>query len=245
MTNAVTLDFHNTIGRCDSWFELEVRGLLPGFLAWQASQNGGTEDRATIQSAADTYQEIRRTVIQTGLELTAEQCVAEGLRRLGRETRDVDIARGIEDLMRATLHDLAPLPGAIELIRSLQRHDVRLGIVSSAVYHPFLEWSLEAFGVRDAFAAVVTSASAGYYKSRTEIYLQTLDTLGVPPEHAVHIGDSWRWDVGTAKRAGIQTVWLNANGDSSEVDPDLEMMTLSGAAPAVLALLGLVEAVSL
>ena len=40
MTYAVTLDFHNTLAQCESWFELEVRGLLPRFLEWHAGETG-------------------------------------------------------------------------------------------------------------------------------------------------------------------------------------------------------------
>jgi hypothetical protein len=28
-TRAVTIDFHNTLARCDRWFDLEVRALCP------------------------------------------------------------------------------------------------------------------------------------------------------------------------------------------------------------------------
>ena len=146
--------------------------------------------------------------------------------------------------MRATLHDLAPVPGALELIRDLTRSGVLLGIVSSAVYHPFLVWSLDAFGISGSFATVVTSASAGYYKSRTEIYAHALEQLRVDPARSVHVGDSWRWDAGTAKLAGMKTVWLNPKSVDADVTPDLEIASLHGAAPAILGLLGIPSALA-
>jgi FMN phosphatase YigB (HAD superfamily) len=239
MTYAVTLDFHNTLARCESWFELEVRGLLPAYLGWHAEVSGQILAPETRALAASIYREIRRSVIESGYELTAEACVVAGLERIGLSATASDIDRGVEFLMRATLHDLAPVPGALELIDELQRAGVRLGIISSAVYHPFLEWSLESFGVAGSFTSVVTSASAGFYKSRTEIYAHALELLDVQPGRAVHVGDSWRWDAGTAKRAGMKTVWLNAMDVESEVVADLEISSLHGAAPAILGLLGL------
>ena len=99
-----------------------------------------------------------------------------------------------------------------------------MGIVSSAVYHPFLEWTLEAFGIRDAFHVVITSASAGFYKSRAELYVHAAELLGATPQRMVHVGDSFRFDVAGASRAGMGTVWLR--GDRSEpedpsIQPDL------------------------
>jgi HAD superfamily hydrolase (TIGR01509 family) len=239
MTYAVTLDFHDTLARCDSWFELEVRGLLPRFLEWHALDVGAPLASETREQAAKVYREIRKAVIESGYELTAAACVATGLERLGLHATEAQIDRGVEQLMRGTLYDLSPIPGALDLIAGLRQAGVRLGIVSSAVYHPFLGWALEAFGVADDFVSVVTSASAGFYKSRIEIYANALAQLEVEPARAVHVGDSWRWDAGTAKHAGMKTVWLNAKNAEADIVPDLEIRTLQGAAPAILGLLGL------
>lgn len=237
MTYAVTLDFHNTLASCDSWFELEVRGLVAGFLRWRASERGEPQDVAAEHAAATEYRALRREIIEHGEELSAERCVAVVLDRVGREATTDEIERGVETLMRSTLHDLAPIPGSLELVAALRAAGVRLGVVSSAVYHPFLEWSLTAFGISDAFASIVTSASAGSYKSRPEIYAHALARLGATSDRSVHIGDSFRWDVTTAKRAGMRTVWFNPSAATVDGAPDLEIRTLAGAAPAILDLL--------
>src|SRR5262249_62241757 len=112
--------------------------------------------------------------------------------------------------------------------------------VASAVYHPFLEWTLERFGIRDAFAVVTTSASAGYYKSRPEIFWQTLQQLEVDPARSVHVGDSWRFDVAGARRAGMRTVLIAAEHDPvacEEITPDLVVSSLDNAAPRIMGVL--------
>ncbi|MER3484671.1 MAG: hypothetical protein C4345_00535, partial [Chloroflexota bacterium] len=109
----------------------------------------------------------------------------------------------------------------------------RLGIISSAVYHSFVEWALERFGIREHFAHVTTSASSGYYKSRPEIFWQTLDLLGAEPSRSVHVGDSLRFDVLGAQRAGMRAVWLARDDPARTVEaiePDLVLPTLQGAA---------------
>jgi FMN phosphatase YigB (HAD superfamily) len=122
-------------------------------------------------------------------------------------------------------------------VRELSQTGAPIGIVSSAVYHPFLEWTLEAFGLRDAFQVIVTSASAGFYKSRPEIFLHAAEALGADPGRMVHVGDSLRFGVGGAGRAGMAAVWLRHDGGRHEADaftPDLTLETLVAAAPRIL-----------
>lgn len=236
MPYAVTFDFHNTLARCDSWFELEVRRLVSAFLQRRAKETGRVVAPATLEAATAAYRDLRREIIGHGNELTAERCVATVLDRLELSASDAEIAHGVESLMRVAIADLTPIPGAIDLVLALRKEGIILGVVSSAVYHPFLEWSLASFGILDAFSTVVTSASAGFYKSRTEIYTHSLDRLGAEAENAIHIGDSLNWDVNTAKRAGMKTVWLNPSRLSSDPGPDLDITTLVGAFPQVLGL---------
>jgi FMN phosphatase YigB (HAD superfamily) len=128
----------------------------------------------------------------------------------------------------------------VETVRALHDDGIRLGVVSSAVYHPFLEWSLEMFGIASAFTTVVTSASAGFYKSRPEIYRRAAEHLGVSPNRIVHVGDSLRFDVGGASRAGMGTVWLQhreRREDERKFSPDLTLSTLTDSAAALQALL--------
>jgi putative hydrolase of the HAD superfamily len=109
--------------------------------------------------------------------------------------------------MRQALEEVRPMPGAVAAVRALRERGLRCGIVSSAVHHPFLEWTIERFGLGDAFATIVTSASSGYYKSRPEIYATALRGLGVGPGEAIHVGDSYRFDVQGARGAGLRAIW--------------------------------------
>jgi HAD superfamily hydrolase (TIGR01509 family) len=239
MVGTVTFDFHNTLAVCDAWFELEVRGLAAAYLSWRAARDGAVVSPELTAAANAAYRRLRVAIIDHGNELPAEECVAEVLAGLAEPVEPPLIAAGVADLMRASLAGVAPVRGAVETVRALAAAGLRLGVVSSAVYHPFLEWTLERFGVRDAFHDVTTSASAGYYKSRPEIYWHAVAALGGDPQRAVHVGDSYRFDVGGARRAGLRTVWLRAP-DAAPPDgppPDLTVGSLEGAAPGILALL--------
>lgn len=237
---AITFDFHNTLAECPEWFELEVRHLPSAFLTWHASQGDTAYTDEVLTDADDRYRTLRREIMDHGNELTAEQSLRVIFDAMGIPSHDAEIEQGVADLMREAAGKARPIPGAVETVRALAQTDIRLGVVSSAVYHPFLEWTLEEFGIKDDFTTIVTSASAGFYKSRPEIYLHAAELLAASPTMMVHVGDSLRFDVGGASRAGIGTVWLqfpDKPGDGSEYVPDLTVSTLEGSAPAILDLL--------
>jgi HAD superfamily hydrolase (TIGR01509 family) len=237
---AITFDFHNTIAACDAWFQLEVRHLVSAFLEWEARSIGTLFGPALADAADAEYRRLRHAIHLHGHELPAERCVAAVLGRLGIRVDPSEIARGVDELMRTTLPHAKPMIGALETVKELAGDGVALGIVSSAVHHPFLEWTLERFGIREAFDIVTTSASAGYYKSRPEIYWQALQRLGVDPARSVHVGDSWRFDVAGARRAGMRTVLIARAHDPSAGEwpaPDLVVPSLEDAAPRILGVL--------
>lgn len=239
MAGSVTFDFHNTLVRCDAWSDLEVRHLCSAFFRWDARGRGETVDPALQAEADQSYRRLREHVVRDGNEVTAEACVAHVAETLGQRADAGSIRSGVEALMRETLAEAEPIPGALTAVRELHARGVPIGVVSSAVYHPFLEWSLAAFGLRDAFADVTTSASAGFYKSRPEIYWHAAAALGASPGGSVHVGDSYRFDVLGARRAGFGTVWLRGDGNDPPdgEPPDLTLGSLEGAAAPILALL--------
>ena len=241
MTQAVTFDFHNTLAVCDAWFELEIRDLAAAYLSWQARQAGnGPGDPALLTTATTTYRQLRLEIIEHGNELAAEACVTQVLERLSLPVDTASIIQGVGELMRDVFSEVTPVPGAAATVRGLHAAGVTMGIVSSAVYHPFLEWTLARFELRDAFLDVTTSASAGYYKSRPELFWHAAAALGADSKTTVHVGDSYRFDVEGADRAGMKTVWLNRDGKpapESNVTPALTLGSLEGADRAILALL--------
>jgi FMN phosphatase YigB (HAD superfamily) len=232
VAHAVTIDFHDTLFQCDDWFELEVRELPLRYLGWRASQVDGRQSDFEADDVARRYRQLRRRAIDSGVEVDAVDCVVRVCGEIGVEVDRADVERGVAVLMREVLPTACPRPGAVELVRLLRASGVKLGIISNAIYHPYLEWSLQAHALLDQFELILSSAMAGFYKSRVELYQIAATALGVQPERIVHIGDSYLFDVVGASRAGMRTVWLNLNGaDATDVAPDLEVRSLEGLAP--------------
>jgi HAD superfamily hydrolase (TIGR01549 family) len=205
MRSAITFDFHNTLIHCDEWFDLEVRDL-PAKVGAALSL---TDDHAVT----DAYRALRREVMEHGIEMDAVAGVVEAWRRTGVDLDDQTVQPIIDDLMRSLVPSSTVVPGATELLDDLRTWGIPIGVVSSAVHDAFLRWSLGYHGLLDAFSDVLSSAAAGYYKSRPEIYQIAYERLGADPGASVHIGDSFSYDHLTASRVGTGTIWLNTTGE--------------------------------
>lgn len=112
-------------------------------------------------------------------------------------------------------------------------------VVSSAAYHPFLEWTLERFGIDQCFEAVLTSADCGHYKSSPRIYELAAEMLGRRPETVIHMGDSERFDVRSAQQAGMRAVLVDWDGNGAGcTSADLRVETLCGLPDRLIATFG-------
>jgi FMN phosphatase YigB (HAD superfamily) len=224
----VTIDFHNTLVECDPWFILEVKTLAAEFLRWRGNITGTAPGPDLLAEATRVYRTIRVGVIQSGRERDAVDCVEATLRIIRMPVDPALVEQGVAVLMRACVPSATPVEGAPGLVHALHDAGVQLAVVSSAAYHPFLEWSLSAHGMLDSFQAIVTSASCGIYKSDPEIYRHTLRVLDADPATAVHIGDSQRFDVASAGHVGMATVWYDRDGESlTHPLPNLSVRSLA------------------
>ena len=236
----VTFDFHNTLVRCDAWFDLEVR-MLPGrvldLLEYSNVLARGSVDPIRLESA---YRTLRAEIIEHGRELDAVAGTIEAFARVGKSLEPSAIRDHVDSLFRSLVPDSVLVDGANETVSWLAHHGIRVAVISSAVHHDFLEWSLTHHGIRDHLTLINTSASTGYYKSNPEIYRRTFAELGVRPDRVLHVGDSYRFDHIAGLAAGARTVWLNEGGipvPESTTPPARELSTLLGAGPILQAML--------
>jgi FMN phosphatase YigB (HAD superfamily) len=239
MTPTITFDFHNTLIECDEWFQIEIRTLVSDVLRYWHDLGEIDVPGAVLANADAEYRKLRLAIHGHGHELPADRAVRTILDRIGFTLpwEAIDIA--LDSIMRDAFRGARPVDGAPETVHALAASGIQLGVVSSAVHHDFLLWSLERYGMLGSFDRVVTSASCGFYKSRPEIYWSALAELDARPSQAVHIGDSLRFDVGGASRAGMRTAWYQRPGGKESptpgLIPDLTVSSMAGIAPALAA----------
>ncbi|WP_030165781.1 HAD family hydrolase [Spirillospora albida] len=98
----------------------------------------------------------------------------------------------------------APVPGAVDLVRSLARAGVPLAVVTSG-QRPYAEGLLGALGIRDLLDIVVTAGDVVTGKPHPEGYLAAASHLNVPPAAAVGFEDAPA-GVAAVKAAGMTCV---------------------------------------
>ena len=110
--------------------------------------------------------------------------------------------------------DVTFLPGAREALGALA-DDHRLGVVTNGgpdTQKP----KLDALDLGGAFETVVYAGHDAAPKPDRAPFDRALGDLGVPPERAVHIGNSFDADVAGAHAAGLRSVWVPEEGSYDE-----------------------------
>ena len=138
------------------------------------------------------------------------------LRETGRSLSPEEIDRLQEahaGHYRAHAHEVAPLPGARELLSFLTGAGVRWAIATSG-YAATARPALDLLGL-PGDTPMVTRDLVRHAKPDPDLFLAAAAMLGVEPQHAMVVGDSV-WDLLAARRAGSLGVGLMSGGYGRE-----------------------------
>jgi putative hydrolase of the HAD superfamily len=104
----------------------------------------------------------------------------------------------------------AMFAGAWQMLRTLHRR-FALAVISDTGFASgrAQDRLLEKDGARGFFSATIYSMDVGHAKPRPEIFATAVETLGVPANEILHIGDNERTDVRGALAAGFRAVRLD------------------------------------
>ncbi len=102
-------------------------------------------------------------------------------------------------------------PGTRETLVELQRQGLKLAVISN--WDQRLPLLLERLELADHFDSFAISAIVGVEKPHPRIFETALAALGVPAEHALHVGDSRRDDLEGALAVGMQALLFSPAGD--------------------------------
>jgi len=130
--------------------------------------------------------------------LTAERLNAQP--ELVRDKIDRLIYRGWEPLfLRIKL-----LPHVTEMLTELKAAGFKLGMLSD--FPP--QAKLENLGIAGFWDAALCSEATGALKPATRPFACLAEALGCAPQRILYVGNSYRYDVLGAKRAGMKTALL-------------------------------------
>ncbi|MGF1728053.1 pyrimidine 5'-nucleotidase [Photobacterium kasasachensis] len=122
----------------------------------------------------------------------------------------------------------APLPGAKELLHSLQDR-AELGIITNG-FTELQQVRLERTGFQDYFSTLVISEQVGIAKPDRGIFDFALAQMGHPDKDEVlMVGDNPHSDILGGINAGIHTCWLNTHGHQAPegIKPNYQVSTLN------------------
>ena len=153
---------------------------------------------------------------RVGLEEARRERFRRVFGSLGVELGDRDV-----DLTAAAYRDgykLArrALAGAVELLEAL-RGRARIAIVTNNLLEEQQD-KLQYCALAPFVDALIASEDVGVSKPDPAIFHIALERVGVTPDAAVMVGDSWANDIVGAARAGIRAVWFNP--DRKPVPPE-------------------------
>ncbi len=161
----------------------------------------------------------------------------QGLPRLpsvGHDTALADrLAAAIYDGYQDTRH-WGLYPDVVPTLEALRRAGLCMGIISDwghGLEAIVLELELHAY-----LEFLVVSSRVGVSKPDPAVFAMALDRIGVLPERAIYVGDTYLKDVLGARAAGLAPVLLDRSGSAiahdCQVVGDLrELLPLVGAAP--------------
>jgi putative hydrolase of the HAD superfamily len=98
------------------------------------------------------------------------------------------------------------VPGTREMLEGLRAVGLRLAVISNADGR--VAGYLGTAGLADCFELIVDSAIEGIEKPDPRIFGVACERLGVAPEEAVYVGDTFEVDVLGARAAGIRAILL-------------------------------------
>lgn len=120
--------------------------------------------------------------------------------------------------------------GALEALALLRAKGYRLWLLSNA-QRVFTAYELRHLGLDTVFDAVYISSDHGCRKPDTRFFRALIDEHGLDISKCLMIGNDRRTDIGGAKAAGLDTLYMHTNitpPGQTEADPAL----LPGVAPA-------------
>jgi HAD superfamily hydrolase (TIGR01509 family) len=115
-----------------------------------------------------------------------------------------------EIFKRSYLGQLAPTPGARDLVAALGARGAKLAVASSAGADE-LDALLDAAGVGDLLRTTTSADDAARSKPDPDILAAALKKLGLPAAKCVLVGDS-PYDAQAARSAGIAFVGVRCGG---------------------------------
>jgi len=138
---------------------------------------------------------------------------------------DIIASEKEENYRQRVRRNIKPLPGAIELIKSLKEHGFSVALASSAPVEN-IRLILRGLDIEDFFPVIVFGREVSEGKPSPQGFLLAAEKLGVEPKNCIVIEDAIA-GVAAAKRAGMHCIAVTSTHPrGSLMEADLVVSTL-------------------
>jgi putative hydrolase of the HAD superfamily len=203
---AITFDFWSTLYQSKT---IDYTNRLFQIKQAVEQRSGDTFDLAQFQAAVGVARETwKQTWQEQYRTLNAGDWLKIMLNELGVSLTPAHLSEIKTNLENSILDDLPTLVPEARAVLSDLSVDYQLAIISDTGLTPgrVLCKVLEKDNLIDYFAYLTFSDEVGHSKPHPQAFLTTLDTLGVKPQEAVHVGDLLRTDIAGAQNVGMRAV---------------------------------------
>ncbi len=136
------------------------------------------------------------------------------LERVGLQADRDFLAKKIDELWWEYA-DLEIYPDVIGTLTQLKAKGVKTGVITNGLKRDY-EKILDKLRLTNFFDVVVGIDTLNKAKPDKEIFLHTVNLLGVHPEQAVFIGDSVKYDYEGARHAGLKPLLIDRERTASD-----------------------------
>jgi 2-haloacid dehalogenase len=157
-----------------------------------------------------------------------KEILAESVRRLCEERGWPYDDEDGKEIGRA-IRSWQPFPDTRPALRRTRAAGIRLVIVSNTD-RDIIEHTLRQLEV--PFDDVQVAEDVGAYKPAEEVFERAIERIGADPLRMLHVAFGFKYDIGPAHRAGMQTAWINRHQEPPPGDApyDFEWRDLWGLA---------------
>jgi 2-haloalkanoic acid dehalogenase type II len=118
-----------------------------------------------------------------------------------------------DDLVRA-MRSWQPFPDTRPALQSAREAGLKLAILSNTD-RDIIAHSLKHLEI--PFDFVVTAEDCGDYKPSPVNFERLLSELDIPADQVIHVAFGFKYDIGPANGAGMQTAWINRHAEPTPV----------------------------
>jgi len=215
----------------DLWNTLIVEGpsglFHPRVRAWQEefSKAGLDVPDDAIEAAHRGALEAYQRAWHANTQFCSEEATDHVLDRLGVRLDGPSRERLVASFHEAGLaSEIFATPHSVDVVGTVKAAGVRTAIICDIGLTPStaLLVHLERLNLLDLVDVFTWSDELRSYKPDARAFTTTLETLGVPADRALHVGDRRRTDVQGAREVGMATVRYRFVYDDPEPMPDAD-----------------------